>query len=180
MLFDRRFKKIGTYRQAGYPLAIVATLLMTLAVGLSACGLSSATTLGPGAGGAATATTSASGAGASAKPCPIVGASVNLGAPALVLTPKSANQEVTAHVGDQIVVELPTTSRWRLAQAASAELQPNDPQGALDDSLHACVWSFHAQSAGSTTLDFTGSAVCEAGQACPQFQLNLSFAIKID
>jgi hypothetical protein len=177
MLFARQK---GTYRRTSYPFTIVATMLMTLALSLSACGLSSVTTIGPGAGDASTPTTSASGTGASAKPCPVVGTSVNLGTPALVLTPKSANEETTAHVGDQIVVELPTTSRWRLAQAQSAQLQPNDPQGALDDSLNACVWSFKAQSSGDAALDFTGSAVCESGQVCPDFQLNLTFAIKVE
>lgn len=179
MLFARQ---TGTHRRARYSLAVAATILMTLAVGLSACGLSSttSTTNGPGAGTASTATTSGPGKGTSVKPCPIVGTSVNLGTPALVLTPKTANQEATAHVGDQIVVELPTTSRWQLAHAASAQLQPNDPQGALDDSLNACVWSFHAQSAGETSLNFTGSAVCESGKECPQFQLNLTFTIKVD
>ncbi len=180
MHIARHFYKKVTPRHARAMFTASAAMLMMLALG--ACGVSSTSALGAGSNSAATptATTSAAGKDTSAKPCPVVGTSVNLGSPALVLTPKSAKQEAVAHVGDLIVVELPTTSRWRFNQAASAQLQPGDLQGVLDDSLNACVWSFHAQSTGTTTLSFGGSAVCESGQMCPQFVIALNFPIKVD
>ena len=167
-------------RHARSLVVVSAALLLTLA--LAACGVSATSGGDVGIGGAATptATSAASGLGTSVKPCPIVGTSVNIGSPALVLTPQSASQQATAHVGDAIVVELPATTRWQMSQLADTTLRPTDPQGALDDGLHACVWSFHAQSPGTATLNFAGSALCEGGQACAPFNIALSFTIKVE
>jgi len=173
----RTFAKRLASRHASYVLATSAVMLMLLAFG--ACGVSSTSLASSGAA-TPTATTGASGKGTSVKPCPIVGTSVDIASPSLILTPKSANQQATAHVGAVIVVELPATSRWTLNQTASVQLQPSDPQGALDEGLNVCVWAFRAQSAGTASLSFTGSAVCENGQECPQFALPLSFTISID
>ena len=176
----RTFVTKSVSRRARYAFATSAVLLLTLALG--ACGVSSTSTTGLGSSGAATptATSGVRTTGTSAKPCPIVGTSVNLGSPALVLTATSANHTGTAHVGDLIVVELPATSRWQLAQAASASLQPAELQGVLDDSLNACVWSFRAQSVGASSLNFSGSAVCEGGQECPQFIIALDFTVNVE
>jgi len=175
----RSFAIKSTSRRARYAVATSAVVLLTLALG--ACGVSSTSTVGLGSSGTTpTATSGASGKGTSVKPCPIVGTNVDLGSPALVLTPTSANHTGTAHVGDLIVVELPATTRWQLGQAASASLQPGDLQGVLDDSLNACVWSFHAQSAGTASLNFSGSAVCQGGQECPQFVIPLSFTVNVE
>ena len=176
----RTFATKSVSRRARYTLATGAVLLMTVILG--ACGVSSTSTTGLGSSGAATptATSGVHSTGTSVKPCPIVGTNVNLGSPALVLTPTSANHAGTAHVGDLIVVELPATSRWQLSPVASASLQPDELQGVQDDSLHACIWSFRAQSAGTASLNFSGSAVCEGGQECPQFVIPLSFTVKVD
>lgn len=49
----------------------------------------------------------------------------------------------------------------------------------LDASAGVCFLNFKASVVGDATLDFTGGALCEPGQACPQYALLQSFVVHV-
>lgn len=102
------------------------------------------------------------------------------GNPALILTPTTPDRTGSAHVGDIVQVQLPTTSKWTYTPAQSAgALSPTSPSGVLIHSLNSCVWSFKAVADGAQTLSFMGQAICKVGQPCADYRIAMTFSVTV-
>ncbi len=84
----------------------------------------------------------------------------------------------SAHVGDIVQVQLPTTNRWGLS-TASGGLTLLNPSAMLDASHGVCFWNFKAMATGDTTLNFVGGALCSPSQACPLYARLVSFLVHV-
>ncbi|HKV84242.1 MAG TPA: hypothetical protein VJN88_06775 [Ktedonobacterales bacterium] len=178
----------ATRRYYGYAL-LGGVLILSL---LTACGASTAGTLGADRGGAttrssggttsvATATTSTGGTGAlpsntvttTLNGCPVKQAPADAATPtgAVVVNGVSAmEQQVTASQGQAVVVQLKPEMRWVLnIQDPNHTLTPAQPNGWYDAGLNVCVWRFSVVARGNATLYFGGTVVCQAGSVCPKF-----------
>jgi hypothetical protein len=102
------------------------------------------------------------------------------GNPTLILTPTTPDRAGSAHVGDVVQVRLPTSSKWSYSPAqSSGALSPTQPSGVLIRSLNSCVWSFKAVAAGTQTLPFSGQAICNPGQPCPNYRIAMTFSVTV-
>ncbi len=149
---------------------------------LAACG-SSQSTGGPGSSGGGTvppASPTASAGSTSVTGCP--SNEVVTGTPAKANVTVQANlvkDSVTAHTGDLIEVRLPFGQKWNGPTSSLGVLQIQDPIGYPLTSDHVCIWRFQAKASGSTTLDFTGRAICAPGKMCPLYVENISFTVDV-
>ena len=186
----RRCMAIGTSHRIA-PLCVLA-----LALALAGCGAAGAAGAAGGSGASSTPTASTPIPSPTVNPGgprqtsvrPCLGPSGSVSdvkpQPAAVLTPATPpDHTATVHTGDVVQVRLPTTRSWRYlsdtsdSSGAVTLLQPASVQ---DGTLGVCVWNFKAQSAGTATLSFAGSPICDQpGAVCPQNILALSFTIVV-
>lgn len=154
------------WRGAAPLVALVAMLAMLLA----GCGGAGAT-----AGGAT------SGVGGSrtpiAKTLPCSGSVGASGAaPSVTLRNSDASHDATAPVGATVEFRMDGQHVWRLGSVTpSSALTPVGAQGALQQG--ACVWDFQVAQVGDAVVLFTGTALCQPNQACPQYALLAKFTI---
>lgn len=155
---------------------IVTVVLLVVCIGaVAGCGVTGGANGGGNAPGTATPNTKAV-----AKGCVDgAGGTVDVGAPALVLTLQDARHESTVHVGDVLQVRLPATQRWSMARGGTGTLATLQPAGYWDVKASACVWNFKAARAGATTLGFVGTALCEPGRPCPAYAIAEDFPVTV-
>lgn len=146
--------------------AVVALLALLVA----GCGSAGATgggaTSGTGGGGAST---------AQALPC-----DGSLDAPGETPSATLLNTDVshatTAPKGAVVEVRLDGQHVWKLGTVSpQGALTPDGAQGALEQG--DCVWDFQVAQAGDAMITFTGTALCQPNQMCPQYALLASFTI---
>src|SRR5947209_15975897 len=92
---------------------------------------------------------------------------------------KNSNSTVTAHNGDLIEIRLPFGQQWNGPTTSQGELQLQTPAGYALNSDKVCIWRFIAQGTGTTQLTFSARAICQKGQLCPQYILNVPFTINV-
>lgn len=133
-------------------------ILVALMLSLAACG------------GGSSGKTSTGGTTSVASFCPNGKTSQDVASPALILTTSTPGDTATAHVGETIVVELPSTNmRWALTSVSPTNvLTSKQPSDALDAALQRCLWTFTAAQAGTAHLTYIGTPQCNPTQACPQ------------
>jgi len=153
--------------------------MLLLAAALTSCAATGASVTSPGAsasngtptGGARQATSAASATsiasptsgqpGGTSSHCPGgIGTASAAGTAALIADPSSPDPAGTIAVGALAQVRLPTTLHWILS-SATPETAPLQPAGFEDTALHACIWNFRPQVAGTLQLEFTGNPTCD-------------------
>lgn len=165
--------------------AAACLLVATLALG--ACGTPTQTQSSTGTTGgtasAATATSTASGGvipggGMAVRPCPgQVSDATQVGALSLTLTQK--NSTGSLQVGELVQVRLPTTLHWALNNQPT-HLTSVGEAGGQDTTLNVCYWTFRAQSAGTDTLNFSGTQPCDnVTTGCDQAIILQRFTITV-
>lgn len=82
------------------------------------------------------------------------------GMPALIAGPSAPDPAGTLAAGALAQVRLPTTLHWILSNT-TPETAPLQPTGFEDTALHACIWNFRPQVAGTLQLEFTGNPTCD-------------------
>src|SRR2546421_11915181 len=92
---------------------------------------------------------------------------------------KNSNSTITAHNGDLIEVRLPFGQQWSGPTTSQGELQLQTPAGYALNADKVCIWRFIAQGSGTTELTFSAKAICQKGQLCPQYILNVPFSINV-
>ena len=154
--------------------------LTLLALFVAGCGT---TTTSLGSSSTATATpTRHLGGGLTVRPCPgPFGSAMTPGNNVVILTGTTANRTASAHVGQTVEVQLPTSKLWHYdaSRSASAPLSLVQPAGVEDGQLDLCIWNFTAQAPGTATLAFTGSPLCEPNVPCPAIVLALTFTVNV-
>jgi hypothetical protein len=157
-----------------YPSRIFGFVLLTVCMGLAACGVSAATP-------AAKAPAATSVAAASTTGCP-VGAQTALpwGAPTQMVAAPHNDQIVNVTAGQSIEITLPFGRHYTLAPLNSPNLSMDAPLGYSDATTKMCVWHFTAKSVGTVPLTFQSSVICAAGEMCPGAiaELNVIVTVK--
>ncbi|MBF6590836.1 MAG: hypothetical protein IVW57_09955 [Ktedonobacterales bacterium] len=120
-------------------------------------------------------------AGPTVKPCPGPQETPVLATPALILTANTPNRTGGAQVGELVVVEVASTTKWTLTTSSSSlsNLTPQAEQGVFDTQHHLCVWSWRARSAGTAIISLTGTALCEPEKACPAYAALMTFTVNV-
>jgi hypothetical protein len=148
----------------------LASLGALLALLLGACGVA------PSQGGGSTSSLGP-GEGMAIRPC--LGnytGGLNL---ALTLS-NSAGVSGSAHIGDIIEIRLDGHHKWTLdAVKPGAALVAKDNQGALDRADGTCVWDFQARERGDAIISYSGLALCDPTQSCPDYAIAQSFTVHI-
>jgi hypothetical protein len=76
--------------------------------------------------------------------------------------------QITLNINQTVEIHLPGTFRWGGG--------PNDPnhilgvtahEGWFDQASHNCIWRYTAAKAGTATMIFSGTFLCDAGKPCP-------------
>lgn len=180
----------GSYRPSARAI-LLAVLVLVLAVIVSGCGASAVSSSGSGTA-AATATSrltlhpggpGASG-GTAIRPCPgpYGSASDVRPAPAVVLPISAAGHTATAHSGDIIQVQLPSSLHWQYMSGQSTTagaVSLLQPAGIEDNALELCAWNFTAQSAGTVSLVFEGVQSCDPKTPCTAKVQRLTFSVVV-
>ena len=154
-------------------------LALVLAFVLAACGSNGGTSTG--AGPTSTPTSRPTTVSiATPEGCP-TNAAVNppQNKPNVTVLLKNSNSTITAHNGDLIEVRLPFGEQWSGPTTSQGELQLQTPAGYALNSDKVCIWRFIAQGSGTTQLTFSAKAICQKGQLCPQYILNVPFTIDV-
>lgn len=142
---------------------------------LAACGVSA-----PNIDGASSGSTSSAGpggAGLAIRPC--LGDYAGDLHPALILS-SSATVSGSARVGDIIEVRLDGHHKWTLASVKPATaLASRVNEGALDRVDGACVWDFQAKEPGDVIITYSGMALCDPTQVCPDSVISQNFTLHI-
>ena len=99
--------------------------------------------------------------------------------PNVTIVLKNSNSTITAHNGDLIEVRLPFGEQWSGPTTSEGGLQLQQPAGYAVNSDKVCIWRFVAQGSGTTQLTFSAKAICQKGQLCPQYILNVPFIIDV-
>lgn len=90
------------------------------------------------------------------------------------------NQAVKVSVGATVVFQLPATWRWNAKLTDSTGvLGEMQPEGYYNSALQVCNWSYYAHQAGTATISFTGTPVCEAGKPCEALARVQSYDITV-
>ncbi len=145
-----------------------------LALLLAACGAGVST---PRTGGSTSSTTTG-GAVMTIRPC--LGSYSGGGNPAVTLTNSSSNVTGSAHTGDTIEIRMDGHHKWTLTSVKPSDTLTSITQEGLFDSASGdCVWIFHASAAGDATITFTGLALCDPTQVCPQYAILQTFKLHI-
>jgi hypothetical protein len=148
----------------------LASLSALLALLLGACGAA------PSQGGEST-SSMGPGAGMAIRPC--LGDYTSGLHPALTLL-SSAEVSGSAHVGDIIEVRLDGRHKWTLdAVKPGAALVAKENQGVLDRADGSCVWDFQARERGDVIITYSGVALCDPTQVCPDYAIPQSFTLRI-
>ena len=144
-------------------------LVALLALLMTGCGSAGAT------GGGATSGTGGGAPTAQTLPCDgSPGAGV--GTPSATVRNTDANHAATAPVGSVVEIRLDGQHVWKLGSVTpKSALTPVGAQGALEQG--DCVWDFQVAQAGDAVVAFTGTALCQPNQMCPQYALLASFTI---
>lgn len=149
----------------------IVGLSALMTVLLAACGASSASS-------GSTASTAGPQTGMTIRPC--LGSYTGVSNPALTLTNASSNVSGSAHVGDTIEIHLDGHHKWSLSGAKPSDtLTVETTQGLLDGTNGTCVWVFRASAPGDAVVTYTGTALCDPTQACPQYAILQTFNIHI-
>ena len=153
------------------PLVLLCVVLFTLA----ACGSSTTT----GAGSTPTSGTTPT-AGKTPSGCPnTAGVTPSQKTPNLTLHVADGNSTSSAHVGDLIEVQLPVSQKWSGPTTSQGVLELQSPYGYAEPTLKMCIWQFVAKGSGTVHLNFTGRAICLAGQLCPQYVMSVPFIVVV-
>lgn len=148
----------------------LASLSAVLALLLGACGAA------PSQGSGST-SSAGPGAGMAIRPC--LGDYTGDLSPALTLS-SSARVSGSVHVGDIIEIRLDGQHKWTLdAVKPGAALAAEGNQGALDRADGTCVWDFQARERGDVIISYSGVALCDPTQACPDYAIAQSFTVRI-
>jgi hypothetical protein len=163
-------------RNAG---AFIVPLFLALAALLGACGTNGGTT---GNGSTSPTPTPTQALSASAgRACPNTTVTNPPAVkPNVIIKLSNSNRTVAAHTGDLIEVLLPNNEQWSGPTTSQGILQLQSPSGYPLQTEKMCVWHFLAQGAGTTTLNFTGRAICRAGQPCPMYVIELPFKVVVN
>lgn len=152
-----------------YAAAWLLGLSALLLIALSACGAGS-----PGAG--RPQPTRPPGGGLTILPCP--GAYTSATPPVAILGDKENVTEAKVRVGDAIEVHMDIGHVWKLdGVTPSGALAVKNENGLFDRAAGDCVWRFQASAPGSATITFTGRALCDPTQVCPQYIMRQSYTV---
>lgn len=167
---------MSSIRQVRRSFFLAGVLVTILAFVLAACGSNAGTGGGSGSSGPSTTPTVA----ASHTGCPSSTVMNTAPAPAnVVLKPANNNSTVSAKVGDVIEIDLPFGQSWSGPTVSQGQLALQQPAGFALTPSKACIWRFTAQGTGTTQLQFFGKALCQKGEACPQYIMRLPFTIVV-
>ena len=170
----------GTFVATRRGLAMgVALCLLAPTLALGACGVAPQSQAASGTTSATASVGRAPGGAMAVRPCPgQVGDASQVGAVALTLTP--GHSAGSLHVGELAQIRLPAAMHWTLANQPDALLATVGEAGGQDTSLNVCYWTFRAQSAGSVTLHFAGTAPCDPSTGpCSDAIVAQDFTIKV-
>lgn len=172
-------------RKRYMPLTAVALVVILTCI-LSACGFNSGTSTASG-GSSSTPTpvaptptvTTVAGYGTT-QGCPSDSVVSNISKANVVATITGAmGQTVTAHTGDIIELHMPFGKRWSGPQTSLNGLTLETPSGYALKADKSCVWRFDAKDAGTNTLSFTSRPMCQKGQMCPMYIVNVQVTINV-
>lgn len=151
---------------------LVAALGLAL-LPLAACGGSSA------AAGSSTPTApTRPGGGLTVRPC--LGTYDGSASPAVTLDSSSGVKSAGAKTGDVIAFNMDGQHKWTLGGVSPASaLSAQGSPGMFDSANDVCVWLFQAIAPGDATVSFTGVALCDPTQACPQYAILATFTLHI-
>jgi hypothetical protein len=92
-----------------------------------------------------------------------------LPAASIVKTQGGANPaQVTLNINQTVEIHLPGTFRWGGGpNDPNHILSATTPEGWFDQASHNCIWRYTAAKAGTATLIFSGTFLCDAGKPCP-------------
>ncbi|MBA2287770.1 MAG: hypothetical protein H0W02_20035, partial [Ktedonobacteraceae bacterium] len=155
---------------------LIITLMMAFIFVLTACGTNGTNTTTGGGNVAPTPTTSMMKGYGTQHGCPsdtIVQPPAT--APNVIVRATDTHKVVTAHTGDIIEFELPFGQMWSGPTTSQPTLQLQSPSGYAMPTNHVCIWRFAAHSAGKSEVTFMGKAICQQGQMCPQYIVNMPF-----
>lgn len=100
--------------------------------------------------------------------------------PDVTLSNSASNVTGSAHTGDAIEIRLDGHHKWTLASVKpSGALTSLTQEGLFDSADGVCVWIFHTSAAGDATITFTGLALCDPTQVCPQYTILQTFKLHI-
>ena len=100
--------------------------------------------------------------------------------PAVTLTNFSSSVSGNAHIGDTIELRLDSHHNWNLTSIKPVgALNVKSITGAFDSTDGTCVWELHASASGDAVITFTGLALCDPTQTCPQFAIAQTFKLHI-
>jgi hypothetical protein len=150
-------------------LALVALLVALLVAGCGGAGAVGGGTTGAGSG--------AGSGSASVTKLPCNGSvGAGGGAPSVTLRSSDASHQASAPVGALVEIRMDGRHVWRLGVAApNGALTAVGAQGALEQG--ECVWDFRVAQAGDAVVTFTGTALCQPQQMCPQYALLARFTV---
>ncbi len=164
----------STYRTRWLSFPGIMCIGIALALLLAACGSSGSTSSGS----ASSPPTTVKGYG-TAYGCPSDAVVTSSQAANVTVLPSQANSTISAHTGDVIEIRLPFGSKWSGPTASQGILELQTPVGYAMKTQSACVWQFVAKGTGTVQLAFQKQALCQPGQLCPQFIMNVPFTIQV-
>jgi predicted small secreted protein len=99
--------------------------------------------------------------------------------PDVIVKLTDVNTTINAQVGNVIEFDLPFGRAWGAPSTSPDVLQLQTPAGYAWPAGKVCVWRFTAQSTGTAHVDFSARALCKKGQFCPQYIIEITFAIAV-
>lgn len=97
----------------------------------------------------------------------------------VTITPRNANSIITVHNGDTIQFQFPFGQRWSGPTTSQGTLKLLPPAGYAARTSKVCVWRFVANGTGVTHLNFSGQALCNFGQVCPLYIVDVPFTVNV-
>jgi len=89
------------------------------------------------------------------------------------------NTTLFAHVGDSVEIRLPFGHRWSGPTTSQGVLELQPPAGFSWKADRVCIWRFVARQAGTVNLLFYSRALCQAGEFCPMYIVEIPFTIEV-
>jgi hypothetical protein len=97
-----------------------------------------------------------------------------------VVAPQASAQPVTLRRGQVVEIQLSPTHRWSTPVGDSAHLLTAlAGNGWFSQRVGRCVWRYTATTAGTTTLTFTGAALCAPGGPCAALAVAAEYKLTI-
>jgi hypothetical protein len=156
------------------------SLVIALTFILVACGATPGSGSGSGSTGSSPLPTATTGStNGTSDGCPSNTAVSSKPTPNVTVNLKNMNSTVTAHVADIVEIDLPFGHMWNGPTSSQGTLTLQQPAGFAWSTNKVCVWRFTAQNTGTTQLTFTGRPICNKGQACPQYIMQVPFTIDV-